>query len=324
MAFKAPTPTPPGLWRRTPPAIFPPILGLMGLGLLWRGAAKIFGVPTGLGEALLGAVTLLWLLAVLAYGSKIARRPGVVAEDLRILPGRAGLAAVVLCFYTFAVVLAPYAPAQARPVLLLGLIAHGAMLALLLRVMARGPVEQRQVTPVWHLQFTGFIVAAIAAEALGMMAFAKLLFWVALVCAVAIWALSARQFARERVPAPLRPLLVIHLTPANFLGAVAIGLGWDLLGTVFSVIAAGLLLALLAAARWLTAAGFTPLWGAFTFPLASVGALWLTLAAAHPMWRVPGGLALIAATLVIPPIAFRVMKMWASGQLAVKTNAAVA
>jgi len=324
MAFKAPTPTPKGLWRRTPPAMFPPILGLMGLGLLWRGAAKIFGVPGGIGEALLGAVTLLWLLAVLAYGVKIARRPGVVAEDLRILPGRAGLAAAVLCFYTFAVVLAPYAADQARPVLLLGLIAHGAMLAVLLRVMASGPVEQRQVTPVWHLQFTGVIVAAIAAEAVGWMAFAQLLFWVALVSALAIWALSARQFARERVPAPLRPLLAIHLTPANFLGAVALGLGWDLLGTVFSVIAAGLLLALLAGGRWLTAAGFTPLWGAFTFPLASVGALWLTLAAGHPGWRVPGGLALIAATLVIPPIAFKVMKMWASGQLAVKTNAGVA
>ena len=324
MAFKAPTPTPKGLWRRTPPAMFPPILGLMGLGLLWRGAAKIFGVPDGIGEALLGAVTLLWLLAVLAYGVKIARRPGVVAEDLRILPGRAGLAAAVLCFYTFAVVLAPYAADQARPVLLLGLIAHGAMLAVLLRVMASGPVEQRQVTPVWHLQFTGVIVAAIAAEAVGWMAFAQLLFWVALVSALAIWALSARQFARERVPAPLRPLLAIHLTPANFLGAVALGLGWDLLGTVFSVIAAGLLLALLAGGRWLTAAGFTPLWGAFTFPLASVGALWLTLAAGHPGWRVPGGLALIAATLVIPPIAFKVMKMWASGQLAVKTNAGVA
>ncbi|MDP3340215.1 tellurium resistance protein [Frigidibacter sp.] len=324
MAFKAPTPTPKGLWRRTPPAMFPPILGLMGLGLLWRGAASVFGVPGGIGEALLGAVTLLWLLAVLAYGAKIARRPGVVAEDLRILPGRAGLAAAVLCFYTFAVVLAPYAPDQARPVLLLGLIAHAAMLAVLLRVMASGPVEQRQVTPVWHLQFTGFIVAAIAAEALGMMGFAKVLFWVALVCAVVIWGLSALQFRRERVPAPLRPLLAIHLTPANFLGAVALGLGWDVLGTVFSVVSAGLLVTLLASVRWLTAAGFTPLWGAFTFPLASVGALWLTLAAGHPVWWVPGGLALIAATLVIPPIAFKVMKMWASGQLAVKTNAAVA
>ena len=324
MAFKAPTPTPPGLWRRTPPAMFPPILGLMGLGLLWRGAGPVFGVPGGLGEALLGAVTLLWLLAVLAYGAKIARRPGVVAEDLRILPGRAGLAAAVLCFYTFAVVLAPYAADQARPVLLLGLAAHVAMLAVLARVMAAGPAEQRQVTPVWHLQFTGFIVAAIAAEAVGWMAFAQGLFWVALVCAVVIWGLSARQFARQRVPAPLRPLLAIHLTPANFLGAVALGLGWDLLGTVFSVIAAGLLLALLAGARWLVAAGFTPLWGAFTFPLASVGALWMALALAHPGWQLPAGLALVAATLVIPPIAFKVMKMWASGQLAVKTNAAVA
>lgn len=33
MAFKPPAPTPKGLWRRTPPAIFPVMLGLLGLGL---------------------------------------------------------------------------------------------------------------------------------------------------------------------------------------------------------------------------------------------------------------------------------------------------
>ncbi|GGH45808.1 tellurium resistance protein [Frigidibacter albus] len=324
MAFKAPTPTPPGLWRRTPPAVFPPILGLLGLGLAWRAAGPVFGVPAGLGEALLGAVTLLWLLALLAYGAKIARRPGVVAEDLRVLPGRSGLAAAVLCLYGFALVLAPYAPEQARPVLLLALVAHGAMLAVLLRVMAGGPPEQRQVTPVWHLQFTGFVVAALAAVALGMPGLAQGLFWLALVAAVAVWGLSAAQFAKARVPAPLRPLLAIHLAPAGFLGAVALGLGWDLVAAVFAFVAAGILLALLAAGRWLTAAGFTPLWSAFTFPLASAAGLWLALAVDEPGWLLPGGLALVATTLVIPPIAFRVMKMWAAGQLAVKTNAAVA
>lgn len=324
MAIEPPKPTPRGLWRRTPPAIFPPILGLMGLGLLWRGAARLFGMPAGVGEALLGAVTLLWLFAVLTYLAKIARRPKVVAEDLRVLPGRAGLAASVLSIYTFVVVLAPYAPDVARPVLVLGLAAHCAMLAVLLRVMATGPTEQRQVTPVWHLQFTGFIVGAIAAEAVGWMDFARMLFFVALVCALLIWSLSARQFLRAGVPAPLRPLLAIHLTPANFLGAVGLGLGWDLPGVVFSSIAAGLLLTLVLSVRWLTAAGFTPLWGAFTFPLASVGALWMTLAAAHPAWMVPGGLALVAGTMIIPPIAFLVLKMWASGQLAVKTGAATA
>jgi tellurite resistance protein len=74
-------------------------------------------------------------------------------------------------------------------------------------------------------------------------------------------------------------------------------------------------------AGWLLEAGFSPLWGAFTFPLAAVANFWLVLGGA---WRLPGGLALVAATVVIPPIAIKVMQLWAKGQLAVKTNAATA
>jgi tellurite resistance protein len=36
------------------------------------------------------------------------------------------------------------------------------------------------------------------------------------------------------------------------------------------------------------------------------------------------GLILIAGTLIIPPIAFKVMQLWAKGTLAQKTNAATA
>ena len=117
MAFKPPAPTPPGLWRRTPPAVFPPIMGLFGLGLAWRRAAERFSVPDGLAEAILGAVTLLFLFAALAYAVKFARRPMVLLEDLRILPGRAGIAAMVLCLYLLSFTLAPYGPALAQAVL---------------------------------------------------------------------------------------------------------------------------------------------------------------------------------------------------------------
>jgi tellurite resistance protein len=61
------------------------------------------------GDVVLGAVTLLWAFAAAGYLAKAARRPGVVAEDLRGLPGRAGLAAASLGALLAAAALAPLA-----------------------------------------------------------------------------------------------------------------------------------------------------------------------------------------------------------------------
>ena len=320
MAFVAPKPRP-ALFRGTPPAIFPSLMGLFGLGLGWRVGAGAFGLPQGLGEAILGAVTLLYLFGLAAYLRKLAARPSVLFEELRVLPGRAGVGAMVLCLYLLAAVLMPYAPGLARVVLLAALPAHGVFVAVLLRVLLTGPVEQRRVTPVWHLNFVGFILAGLSAPALGLVGLGQAVLWGTGVVALLIWAESLRQFLAASVPAPLRPLLAIHLAPAAMLGLVALALGQTGLAGVLAVVAAGLMAALVLSARWLTAAGFTPFWGAFTFPLAATASLWLSLGG---VWRLPGGLALVAATLIVPPIAFKVLQLWAKGQLGPKTGAAVA
>ncbi|MBD3803999.1 MAG: tellurium resistance protein, partial [Thioclava sp.] len=67
MSFAPPKMTPKGLFRRTPPAMFPPVLGLMGLGIAWRRGVREFALPPDLAELFLGAVTLLALFTLLAY-----------------------------------------------------------------------------------------------------------------------------------------------------------------------------------------------------------------------------------------------------------------
>ena len=311
----------PGLWRRTPPAIFPPILGLLGLGIAWRRGADEFGLPAGVVEMYLGAVSLVFLFAVVAYLAKVLRRPAVLAEELRILPGRAGLGAGIICVYAFAGVVARYAPEVARGVLFAGLALHAVVGVVLIRVLATGPAPQRRVTPVWHLNFAGMIVAGVIGEALGMLLLARVLFVLAVPVALVVWAISIEQFREERVAGPLRPLLAIHMTPANFLGFVALGLGWTGLAHGFAAITALLALTYAGGARWMTESGFSPLWGAMTFPMASATTFWLTMGGG---WRLPGDLLLIATTLFVPPVAFLLLRMWARGELAAKTNAATA
>ncbi len=321
MVFAPPTATQPGLWRRTPPAIFPPLLGLLGLALGWRRGAADFGLPAGVGEMAVGAVTLLALFGVMTYLAKAVRRPAVVLEDLRILPGRAGLGAAVLCLYLLAAALGPLAPGLGRGMLVLGIAAHLALTGAVVFALIAGPAEQRRVNPVWHLLFSGWVVAAMVAAPLGLAGLATGLFWAALVVAVLIWTVSLQQFARETVPAPLRPLLAIHLAPAAVLGTAALGLGGTGMAQSFALVSALGLLVLAVRARWLMAAGFSPLWGALTFPLAATATLWLGLGG---IWRLSGGILLVLATLFIVPVAVRLFKMWAKGDLAAKTGAATA
>jgi len=309
---------------QTPPAIFPPVLGALSLGLAWRQAAEVFPVPAAMGEMILGAVTLLCLFCIAAYALKLARRPGVLTEDLRVLPGRAGLSAMVLASYLVAAALVPLAPGVALALLGAGLALHAGLVLLLVLALIRGPAGQRRVNPVWHLQFVGVIIAALPAQALGFTLLATVLLTATGMAALAIWGASLAQALREKVPAPLRPLLAIHLAPACLFGSVALsldrpGLAWGCLG--LAALLAGILFLRL---PWLLAAGFSPLWGAFTFPLAALANLALAMAAAEPVGaiRIAGGLLLVAATLAIPPILIAILRSWTLGGLGDKTNAA--
>lgn len=309
---------------QTPPAVFPVVFGALGLALAWRRATDTFGVPRGFGDALFGMALALFVFCLFAYLLKVLRRPGVLRDEMPVLPGRVGLTAMVLCLYLSAAGIVPFSTTSARALLAAGLIAHIGLLALFAHWWLGAPHEQRGLNPSWHLHFVGFVIADLSAIPLGLMPLSQVIYWATMAIAVAIWAGSAVQLVRRVPPAPLRPLLAIHLAPASLMGTVSLLLGYTALAQGFAWFGGAILIALLFSGRWITVAGFSPLWGAFTFPLAAYGALCLLLAAAGQGagFRVLGGVILVAATLIIPPIVFKVMQAWARGGLAVKTNAA--
>lgn len=329
MSTRRPLPPPleipkPGFGRRTPPALFPPLMGLFGVGLGWRAAVDAFGVTSGIGDLILGATSLLFLFTLAAYLAKPVRRKGTVSEDLRVLPGRAGLSAASLCVMLFAATLAPYKPTLAMMMALVAFVTHIALVAHHVRMLLTGPVEGRIVTPVFQLSFVGFIIGGVTANALGYTEIARWLLWANLLPAGIIWGLSARQLLAQTPPAPLRPLLAIHLAPACLFTIVAHGAGLVAVAYAFSALAAVIFVALVMSGRWLTAAGFSPLWGAFTFPLAAFATSLVIVSEGDGPLGVVGGTMLVLATLVVPLITLRIFKLWPGGKLAAKTNAAEA
>lgn len=307
------------LFARMPPAVFPSMLGLLGLGLALKRASFVAEVPEALADLVMGLVAGLWLFCAVAYGIKLARRPAVLLEELQVLPGRAGVAAATVGAMALAGVLGFFAPALAKSVLVLALILHSLSALLMVRVLMLAPPEGRVVTPVWHLSFVGFIVGALAAAPLGWTGLAAVILWGTIPIALAIWAISLWQILRRVPPAPLRPLLAIHLAPASLFASVAGLLGQGILAQAMVLIGAVIAIALLVSARWIVEAGFTPLWGAFTFPMAAYASALLING-----WVMGGVLVTVLALGAVPVIAWRVLRMWTAGSLAAKTNAATA
>ncbi len=321
----ASAPTPAGPLRRTPPAIFPPILGLFAVGLAWRAwFAGTAGAGAALAELFLGAVAILYAVSLATWLAKPLRRPGVVATEIVPLPGLAGLAAACLSGMLLAAVLAPRAPGAALAVVLVALLALFALALGFLRHHLRLPPDQRAVTPVWHLLFVGPVVSVPALVALGLAEAAHAILAASALFALAIWTVAGRAALRRAPPPPLRPLLAIHLAPASVLTLAAAALGLGGFAALMGTLAAAMFTVLLVGARWITAAGFSPLWGAFTFPLAAFAGAMIAVAGTTGPLGVLAGVVLVAASLVVPAIAWRVLRMWTNGKLAQVTNAAIA
>ncbi len=312
-------------WRRMPPAVFPAVLGLLGLGLAWRRAQLAYGAALPIGEVLLGAGVALLVVAGLTYLAKIVVRPGVLREDLRVLPGRAGTAAMTLSAMLAATALVPYAPGFAGALVAGALIAHAGLAALVAHAIASGPAEGRVVTPVWHLVFVGFILAAPVLAALGRGEAAQAVLLATMPVAAVIYAISLWQLARGQLPPPpLRPVLAIHLAPASLFASVAAMLGMGMLAAFWAGLGAAVLAGLLLSGRWLLAAGVTPLWGALSFPLAAYASVLIIASGGTGAFGIVAGVMLVAVTLLVLAILALVLRGWVSGDLAARTNAAEA
>ena len=159
------------------------------------------------------------------------------------------------------------------------------------------------------------------ALALGQDGLAQVLLWLTIPVAVVIWGLSVSQLIARIPPAPLRPLLAIHLSPAALFCIVAVGLGQDILAQSFAAFGGVIFLALMAFTRWMTQTGFSPLWGSFTFPYVAFATAMIGMGGVAQLM----GYSLLLANLwSIPMIAAKIIKMWMTGALATKTNAAEA
>lgn len=312
------------LWKRTPPAIFPVCLGYAGLAIAWLNGADYLPFPRFIGEVLLGVSIVFFLYFLAFYIAKLIARPSVLLEDVRMPPLRAGIAAIPMTILLLSAALYPIS--EFAPVVWwVGVVLQvGATIAVLYAIW-KDPAEKRSFNTFMYLTFVGPLTSAAVGIKLG---YGDIIFWLTMASFTAFLVITtgfARSFFRTRLPHPLRPSLAILLAPVSLLALSFGQLGMGQAFSIFYIISWVVFIGLLFALPWMTKGGWTPVWGALTFPFGVFANVQvLALAKGYGTLAEAGFyLVLLIATPLTFYIIYRASMAWVTGVLSEKSGAAV-
>ncbi len=295
--------------RDLPIPLLGSVLGLGGLGLMWRVAAETLGLPGWIGEAVLALMTLNFLALTALH----AWRAGLYPEVVRVEFASPGLAPFFSIFsiggLLVAAAMTPYWPSPARLLWEASVILQLGLAAVLLSRWLRGEADPALMAPPLIIPFVANILAALFGGPLGhpelswAMLGLGLLFWVPLQTL-----LLHRLLAGPALPPAMRPSVMILLAPPSVLALALpvleghlspVALGFAGLATLY---AAALALML----RHMTAAGFALSWWGFTFPACAYAALLMQLLPGRMGWAgtVFAAIALAIATVIVLRVAW--------------------
>lgn len=312
------------LWKRTPPAIFPVTLGYMGLSLAWRSSSSVLPIPSVIGGVLLGLSTAFFLYFLAFYVAKLVGRPSVLVEDLKSPPLRAGIAAIPMSMMLLAAALLPFNISVPEVWWTGVILQYGTSVAVLWAIW-KEPADQRAFSPFMYLTFVGPVVGPIAGIKLGYVTESYWLTMGALVAFVVIFFGYLITVFRRLPPQPLRPSLAITLAPVSLFALSYGQLGMEAWFAVFYWLAWIAFFGVVALLPWMTKGGWTPVWGAFTFPFATFTHVQiLAMSKGYGFIAEVGTiLGLAIGTPLVFYIVYRASMAWVTGALSEKSGAAV-
>jgi len=309
--------------RIIPASFFGIILGLAGLGGDWRAAARMWGLPSRIGEGIMMITIACWMLLVFLFVSKWVAAPLEARAELKhpILCCFVGLMPLATALIGLAV--APYCRDCAKVFFWVGALGQLGFSLFRTGQLWQGGRDPNTTTPVLYLpSVAGSFVSSIVASALGYSDVAPLFFGAGLFSWLAVESIVLhRLYIQETLPKPLRPTLGIQLAPP-VVGCVAyLGITTgkpDLFAQM--LLGYGLLQAflLIRLSGWLREQPFSASYWAFTF-----GVTALALSSMRFVERGMTGLfvplaivAFVGANIVVGWIAMQSIRLILRGQFA--------
>ncbi len=315
LALSAVPRTAPGPQATAYPAVgvFASVMGIAGLGLAWRAAASVIGVPPAIGEVLLALAALLFVILAAAYAIKSIRATSLVRAEYADAATSSNFGTIVIAISLLAAGAVPYSTALATVLWIIAVVSGAGLLVTLLGTWIAEPVQTAKITPAWFIPVVGNATTAYAGTALGHDEVA----WASFALAVIFWlTLQPLVFYRLIFAEPLPPraaptLGVLVSSPA------VLGSAWFELtgggGPVFAILLfAALFLTLLVVRLWHLTRGMgfsITAWG-YTFPAAALAGTLVHyhLSVPGPISAILAQLGLAAATAIVAFVAARSLR----------------
>jgi tellurite resistance protein len=312
-----------------PISLYGSVMGLSGLALAWRLAAKNFGLPAWIGESIGLIACCIFIALTLCYGIKCVSSPAAVRAEFAHPIAVNFFGTPIIALLLLPAVVAPYSIALTKILWLIGTVS---MLSFAWLVVMRWMSVRQQIvhaTPAWMIPIVGTLNISIVGVTLdlpGAQAASAFGLAVGLFFAVPLFTLilSRLIFEEPMLPAQRPTLLIFVATFAVSFSAYLSVVGRvDLFASglfylavfMFSVLVPKLLLAR-------SATSFHTSWWAVSFPLAAMSNAALKFDMHHPSWPTQAfALAALAfTTLVILSMGARTVASIARGELRALTQ----
>jgi tellurite resistance protein len=305
-----------------PASFFGIVLGLAGLGGAWRVAARVWQLPSVIGEALMLIAGIVWTLTLVLYAAKWIYAREEAREELEhpvqcCFVGLIGVATMLISIAAL-----PYSRLAAQIAFVIGASFTLAFAVWRTGILWHGGRDPATTTPVLYLPaVAGAFVTATAAAALGYRDWGQLAFGAGLFSWLAIESvLLHRLYTVTAMPAPLRPTLGIQLAPPVVGGVAYLSVtsgAPDLLA--YAMLGYGLLqaLLLLRLLPWIRQQPFAPSYWAFTFGATALAAVPLDMMERGTTGAVAAiaPYLFVAANVVVGLIALATLRLVVKGRL---------
>lgn len=281
-------PTPAGRLAYLPASFFGAVMGLSGLAIAWRLAAKVFGLPSSIAEAIAALALLVFMLLVIGYAIKWIGSPAAVRAEFQHPIAANFFATFIISVLLLPVLIAPYAPLVADAFWWLGTVLMFGFAWLIVRRWMSVQQQLAHATPAWIIPVVGTLDIPIAgvplalpgSHVLSMVAVSVGLFFTLPLFTMIL----SRLIFETPIPRAMQPSLMILVAPfaVGFSAYVNVAGQIDMFALGLFYLALFMFAVLLPVLLSLPACPFRISWWAVSFPLAALTIASLKIAAAMP------------------------------------------
>nr|NLI51512.1 C4-dicarboxylate ABC transporter [Propionibacterium sp.] len=306
-----------------PVTLFASVMGIAGVALAWRRAARVWRIPEWPYQAWFWLALGVFVFLALLYLVKAFRHPEALREEWHHPIRLAFIPTITIGLILLATAGQDIMPPVASVLWWVGAVGHLLLtVAVISAWFRRGGVQLGQVTPAWFIPIVGNVITPLAAPQVGNLELGWFSFGTGLVFWVAFLPILLHRVVLHDQPLPTKlvPSLAIFIAPP----AVAM-LSWQSLtgglADPFSMVlySAAALFALLLFAQvgHLRTIPFALSYWAYAFPVAALATASIALGSARqqPVYSAIGLALLVLATLLVIGIAALTLRAALGGKI---------